>query len=141
MPITNIFVVNVYINPRAGYTKFMLIYNYLSEFQDHQWHDTYLCTLAVFFIWTYYICNNNNIIFAMYLVHVESNFGNCQNVVLVGTHCTCSRLRRFFFIWLSNFYAIFTSLNQFLLTPNQFLLNWGLWPVVFGADCDTFFYY
>ena len=30
--------------------------------------------------------------------------------------------------WLSKFYAIFTS-------PNQFLLDWDIGLVVFGADC------
>ena len=41
-----------------------------------------------------------------------------------------SILEDFFPIWLSKFYAIFTS-------PNQILLDWGLRLVVFGADCDN----
>ena len=38
-----------------------------------------------------------------------------------------SILKDFFYIWLSKFYAIFT-------TPNQFLPDWGIGLVVFGAD-------
>ena len=108
-----------------------------------------LVTELLFFLWYMYL---------LLLYQLQKNVGwgscyslwlvtigyNCQpkallyNFIYKCTYTVCAKniltnkpeqhFIIIFSIWLSKFYAIFTS-------PNQFLLDRGIQLVVFGADC------